>query len=111
MAKQKYCGYRSYRRYKKKGLCVRCGEKALRGQVLCASCKRKFARRKKAKKYVPARRTRIRQKICFQCMKPLDNDQWKVCNACHEKMIELSRKASEARKVKAMKGITHEITM
>lgn len=101
---KKYAAYKTYQKYKKQGLCVRCGGIPVRGEILCSSCKRKNRRRINRKKYIPARRTRISRHICLHCRKPVNNDQWKLCNACHDKMVALSKKALEKRKEKTLRG-------
>lgn len=97
---KKYCKeYRKriYEERKSKGLCTRCGKKAIEGQTLCLSCK---LRNKKARQKSGIERSmRPSFGLCYRCGNPLNNYE-KLCDYCHDRqsnqMKELSANPTEA---------------
>ncbi len=77
---------------KAKGLCVKCGRKAIDGQTLCLECRTKERKWKKAKRNNDVERSmRPELGLCYICGKPLN--KWdKLCDDCHEKASERAKK-------------------
>lgn len=79
-------GRKLYKERREKGLCTKCGKKAITGKSLCLNCYAKKRRRKdkRWKNDIP-RSERPAYGMCYICAKPLNKFE-KICDECHEKL-------------------------
>ena len=84
----------TYFRRKRDGLCVRCGEKAVRGKVMCAECA--------AKQKIIAKNNREFYRsmgFCYRCGKNKLFGDEKECPECLAKMYEANKKSIQRRNI------------
>ena len=76
---------RLYAECKAKGLCQKCGKKAIDGKTLCLSCRIKQQKKKDHRWNNDIERSmRNELGLCYVCGKPLQNHD-KLCDNCYER--------------------------
>ena len=101
---------RIYAERKAKGLCVKCGYKAIDGRTLCLSCSVKAKKRKDPRWNNDIERSmRPEMGLCYVCGKPLN--KWdELCDDCHDKSSDRMKKLN-ANPTEAMLKAREEYTL
>ena len=92
-----------YQQRKEAGLCTRCGKPRgkSRSTVLCESCRIKAnrnMRNSQKNKYGIPRKERPSHGLCYRCGKPYSPNGYKVCDECHNKLVEWGRNVDRTKR-------------